>query len=448
MRTIDVHQFLDERKVSRVHVVILATTMLLMFIDGFDVFMLGRIAPAIARAYHEAPAAMARVFVAQQTGLSIGAFFMSLATDKFGRKRVMMVSCFMFGLLTLSALLTNSLTQLAFTRFLDGLFLGGIVLTSSALTIEISPKRWRATMLSLLYVGYSLGNASGALVPLLVAKHGWQIGFWIGGLMPLLIGCLFVAVVPESPRYLVGRNPNDPRLARFLTRLDPGLDLSAQYAFIAGPEPKGDAPRRAGPILLFADERWRMTALLWMTTFISMGTIAVVGSWQVTYFEQLGGISMERFAAISPIMFAGTFLGTLTIGPLTDRYGATTVISLVSVGLAMGMAATGYVPFGSVPFAIALFVQGYCTSGGQAAINALIGQSYPTAVRGVGFGWAGTVGRISGIMTPWIASYALVAKLPLGTALALIAAPSLLIAVIMQVLARVRRRLGVEAGMG
>jgi len=47
-------------------------------------------------------------------------------------------------------------------------------------------------------------------------------------------------------------------------------------------------------------------------------------------------------------------------------------------------------------------------------------------------------------MTPYVASFALTAHLPLGTALALIAAPSLLIAVIMQFLARVRRKLGVE----
>jgi AAHS family 4-hydroxybenzoate transporter-like MFS transporter len=154
---------------------------------------------------------------------------------------------------------------------------------------------------------------------------------------------------------------------------------------------------------------------------------------------------MERFAALSPIMFAGMFLGTLTIGPLTDRFGPTTVISIVSVGLAMSMAATGNIPFGTIPFCIVLFLQGYCTSGGQAAINALIGQSYPTAVRGVGFGWAGTVGRISGIMTPFIASYALTAHLPLGIALALVAAPSVLVAVIMQFLARVRRQLNVEA---
>jgi len=427
-----------------IDVAILATTILLMAIDGFDVFMLGRIAPAIARAYNEAPAAMTRVFVAQQIGLSIGAFFMSLATDKFGRKRVMMVSCFMFGLLTLSALLTTSLTQLAFTRFLDGLFLGGIVLTSSALTIEIAPRRWRATMLSILYVGYSLGNAAGGLVPLLIAKHGWQIGFWIGGLAPFAVGFLFFFVVPESPRYLVARNPNDPRLARFMTRLDPGLDLSAQYQFVAGSSPVTPG-KRGGPRLLFVDQRWRMTALLWMTTFISMGTIAATGAWQVTFFEQLGGISMERFAAISPFMVAGTIAGTLTIGPLTDRFGPTTVISFASIGLALGMTATGNLPFGSVPFLIALIVQGYCASGGQAAINALVGQSYPTAVRGVGFGWAGTVGRISGIITPVIASYALVAQLPLGVAVALMAAPSVLIAVIMQFLARVRRQLNVTA---
>jgi AAHS family 4-hydroxybenzoate transporter-like MFS transporter len=121
------------------------------------------------------------------------------------------------------------------------------------------------------------------------------------------------------------------------------------------------------------------------------------------------------------------------------------VFSIVSIGLALCMTATGNIPFGTIPFAIVLFLQGYCTSGGQAAINALIGQSYPTAVRGVGFGWAGTVGRISGIMTPFVASYALTSHLPLGVALALVAVPSLLIAVIMQVLARVRRTLNVEA---
>ena len=58
--------------------------------------------------------------------------------------------------------------------------------------------------------------------------------------------------------------------------------------------------------------------------------------------------------------------------------------------------------------AVSTFV-GFCLSGGQKANNALSVYFYPTALRGMGLGWALGIGRIGGVFGPFVAGLLLTA---------------------------------------
>jgi AAHS family 4-hydroxybenzoate transporter-like MFS transporter len=52
---------------------------------------------------------------------------------------------------------------------------------------------------------------------------------------------------------------------------------------------------------------------------------------------------------------------------------------------------------------------GFCLSGGQKANNALSVYFYPTALRGTGLGWSLGIGRIGGVLGPFVAGLLLTA---------------------------------------
>ncbi|HXI99826.1 MAG TPA: hypothetical protein VNH44_01305, partial [Micropepsaceae bacterium] len=65
-------------------------------------------------------------------------------------------------------------------------------------------------------------------------------------------------------------------------------------------------------------------------------------------------------------------------------------------------------PAPAVIIAVSLFV-GFCLSGGQKANNALSVYFYPTALRGTGLGWSLGIGRIGGVIGPFVAGLLLTA---------------------------------------
>ena len=70
-----------------------------------------------------------------------------------------------------------------------------------ALTAEYAPKRFRATAVTAMFCGFSIGAAAGGFVAAgLISRYGWQSVFIAGGVTPLLVAVLLMALLPESNR--------------------------------------------------------------------------------------------------------------------------------------------------------------------------------------------------------------------------------------------------------
>ncbi|MXP24961.1 MFS transporter [Altererythrobacter indicus] len=437
MNQFDIEAFVDRQKVGAKQLTVLLVCGLVCFMDGFDIFMIGKIAPAIAEGFGEPPEAMAFLFVCQQIGLALGAFIVSPLADRFGRRRMLMLACASFGAITLLSVYAETLFQLSIMRAIAGLFMAAGLPMALSLIAETTPARRRSTFIALALAGYSSGSAaSGAVAAWLIDIYGWQSGFWIGGIVPILCIPLLALFVPESLKFRAERNPNDPTIAKTLRRMDPDVALNGDEVFVLGSGNKKGQKARLSDI--FTEGRGLMTAILWAACLLSMTNIALLGAWLPTFFQEMANIPIQRFAISAMIAYLGGVTGTLTIGYLMDRFTATNLIPLVYIGLAATMIALAYIPFESPIFIVVMIGWSFLLTGGQAGLNTFITQIYPPRMRSTALGWAGGAGRIGGVLAPLYGGMAIDQSFTLQLTLGLAALVPLAVAALVFLLGRTK----------
>lgn len=434
MTRFDVEAFIDRTRLGRTQLIALFVCILICFIDGFDIFMIGKIAPAIAEGFGEPTLAMTPVFVAQQIGLAVGAFAISPLADRFGRRGMLIFSCLTFGGITLASIYVQSLAQLAVMRGIAGVFMAAGLPMAMALISEITPRHRRSTMVAIALAGYSTGSAaSGAVAAWLLDIYGWKSGFWIGGLVPLLCVPLLMLFVPESLKFRAERNPADPRIAHAVRRLDRTVELRGDELFVLNAAQ--DKARKARLLDIFSEGRVWMTSLIWAACALSMTNIALMGAWLPSFFQEMAGIPIQQFAIVAMIGYLGGVAGTLCIGWLMDRFRPALLLALFYVALAISLNALAWVPFHSGAFILVAIVWSFFQTGGQGGLNTMITLIYPPRMRSTALGWAGGAGRIGGIIAPTAGTFALAQHFSLQWTLALAAILPLLVALLMLVFA-------------
>ncbi|MEO8315298.1 MAG: MFS transporter [Pseudomonadota bacterium] len=425
----DIQAFVDGQPLRAIHYAILALCCLVLFIDGYNIFVVGKIAPTIAAAYGSASTAMTSVFVLQQIGLAIGAFAAAPLADRFGRKRLLVVCLAMLGMLIALSPLARTLSELAVLRCLAGFFLAGVLPVCIALIAEFSPRMQRARFISIALLGFSAGTASGGIVAAwLVDIWSWKAAFWIGGIVPLALLPLLLSALPESLQYQVNRGSGPEHVLRGIRTIDPTAFIAPGRRLVSGDGSSGI--RSASVAAILEQGRLASTLVMWVTTFLSLGSVALLGAWLPTFFHELKGIPVQRFAAFVLWGFAGGLGGTLAAGWLMDRFRSSYTISVFFFGLAGSLLALGFVPFGTPLFAALIIAWYFCQAGGQTLIHTLLSRIYPSKIRGTGMGWAGGTGGVGGIVAPLLGGWALHAQFSLPVFMLMAAAMPLVVAVV------------------
>ncbi|NOW47993.1 AAHS family 4-hydroxybenzoate transporter-like MFS transporter [Novosphingobium sp. SG751A] len=432
MAPFDVQRFIDEHRWAPVQYGLLVVCLLLLFTDGFDIFMFGKVAPVIAKHFGTTPAGLSMVVVAQQVGLALGAFLISPFADRIGRKRVLEFCALGFGLLTILSAQATSIPAFALLRGLAGALLAPVVPITLALLAEFTPRQRRTTIMAVGLVGYGLGNAGSAFFTArLLPSYGWTGLFWFCGAVGLLCAGL-LWLLPESLQFLVARNAVDPRIARIVRRIDPATPLTGNEHFALTDK----ADSRLAPLSELWREQRHATLVFWAASFASMGMIALFASWMPSFFHQMAGVPVERFAAVASFGLLGGSVGTLLAGGLLDRLPPRPVMVGFYLIQATAVCGLGLIPFASGVFPAVLFLWSLAQGGGQAALNVSIVHAYPLGLRSSGLGWAGGAGRIGGIAIPLLGSLLLSTSLSLSAVMALLAAGPLLIALLLMVAGR------------
>jgi MFS transporter, AAHS family, 4-hydroxybenzoate transporter len=392
---IDVVDFIDRQPVGGFQIRLLLTCAAVLFLDGFDTQAMGYVAPALAKEWGLSKAALGPVFSAGLFGLMIGALVLGPLADRVGRKTIIILSTLAFGIGALATAAVQDVTTLLVIRFLTGLGLGGAMPNAIAMTSEFNPQRRRATMVMIMFCGFSVGAALGGMLAAgLIPYLGWRSVFVVGGIAPLIMVPILALKLPESVRFLALHGNAPARVAELLGRISPRTAFASDARFVINETHLAGLPVTH----LFREGRAATTLLLWVVFFMSLLDLYFLSNWLPTVLNDLGA-SVSEAVAIGSMLQVGGVVGTFALGSLIDRFSFR-ALALVYFGAVFAIGAIGQLSHSAVLVTIAIFAAGFCIVGGQIAANALAAAFYPTSVKATGVGWALGIGRIGSIVGP------------------------------------------------
>ncbi|WP_208607811.1 MFS transporter [Rodentibacter myodis] len=198
-----INEIIDTHPLGKKQISIIILCGFLMVFDGFDVQAMSYAAPSILEQWGIDKVVLGPVFSAGLLGLMLGSLVLSVFSDRFGRRPILIISTFAFSVFMLLTPLIQDIRYLILMRFLAGFGLGAIMPNAMALCGEITPKQRKVSIMMWISCGFTLGAVLGGLFAYLVIPYlGWQSVFYFGGIIPLLISVIMIFKLPESPQYL------------------------------------------------------------------------------------------------------------------------------------------------------------------------------------------------------------------------------------------------------
>jgi AAHS family 4-hydroxybenzoate transporter-like MFS transporter len=438
--TIDVAQMIEGRKLNGFIVRLLVLSTLITFFDGYDLQSLSFAAPQIVRDLHIPRASFGQIFAVGLFGIMLGGFMFGWLGDRIGRRPSIIIAAACFGVLTFATAFASNAMEFTVLRFVDGLAIGGLVPVAWVLNIEFAPKRFRATAVTIIMLGYSVGSSLGGFISAwLIPVYGWQVVFYIGGVAPLLVAALLQLALPESIKFLTVKNRRPQEIARLMRRVRPDMLVPHNARFIVGDEAGAPKAENFQPGLLFRGRLGMMTPLLWLAYIGSSMAVFFLSSWMPTLAEA-SGLTPSSAALGSSMLSLGGAVGGLLLMRFVDHFGAIAVAVMPVIACPL-VAMLGMISFDGSSFMIYMLVVGIFVIGGHTGLHSIAGLFYPSAYRSNGAGWATSVAKVGSISGPWIGGALLGAHMPLPDIFLFAAMPPVLFAVCILPLGLLHRKL-------
>jgi AAHS family 3-hydroxyphenylpropionic acid transporter len=311
---------------------------------------------------------MGLAFSAGTFGLLPGALFGGRLADRIGRKRVLILSAAVFGVLSIATALVSSFSMLVLVRVLTGIGLGGALPNLIALSSEaVSPKA-RNTAVSVMYCGIPFGGVIASLIGMFSAGDTeWRHIFYVGGVGPIIMIPLLMSFLPESKAF-----------------------RSAATGATLTPAPVGE--------VLFGSNRRLSTLQIWISYFCTLIVLYFLLNWLPSLMAARG-LGRGDIGLVQTFFNIGGGLGALFIGMLMDRLRGSVVVAGMYIGIIASLAGlSGATGLGSL--IVSAFCAGMFVVGGQSVLYALSAAFYPTNMRGTGVGAAVAVGRLGSVIGP------------------------------------------------
>lgn len=356
------------KDISGQSLITLALCFTIAIFEGFDLQSMGVAAPRMMAEFSLSNAQMAWAFSAATLGTLPGAIIGGRLADIIGRKKILMISVLLFGIMSLLTAFAVKFEMLILIRFLTGLGMGGALPIMITLASEAAPPRWKGTAVSIMYSGIPAGGLLTSVVAMALAQDSqWRHIFYVGGLAPVLLLPLLILFLPESKAYLNHKK-------------------AAAVPFLQ---------------VLFAKQRTVPTLLIWVSFFCTLVVLYFLLNW-LPLLMNAQGLSKLEANYIQISYNVGGIFGSILLGILLDRIRMNKVVKLIYAGILISLCCLALSP--TVTFlALSAIGCGLFIVGGQSALYGLAAMFYPTEMRGTGVGAAVAVGRIGSFAGPLMA---------------------------------------------
>jgi AAHS family 4-hydroxybenzoate transporter-like MFS transporter len=374
--------------------------------DGLDIQLLGVAIPSIMKEWNVTRSAFAPLVAIGLIGMSTGTVISGMIGDRFGRRIALLSSVVIFGTFTALCSQAESLTTLAFFRFLAGLGLGGGIPNGVALASEFVPLRQRAFAVTLTIVCIPLGGVlAGAIGGEVLPAYGWRTLFVIGGALPILAAILLAIALPESLRFLAQRPDRWPELRRTLSRFNPEAAAATTFTDLSEKTVKA-----ASLAALFTPELRRNTLMLWGAFLSCLLAVYCGFNWLPSMLSGAGldvSVASRGLAVFNLGGVFGAVIGALFITRLGSKSTMLTLAALAIAGGFILMATPINAATSGALVVVMLAITGGSINAVQSTMFALATHVYPTLVRATGVGAASAVGRTGALLSSFAGAWAI-----------------------------------------
>jgi benzoate transport len=413
---------------SRLQILVVAITIALNALDGFDVLSISYASPGIAQEWGIDRAALGVVLSMELIGMALGSILLGGVADKIGRRPTILGCLAIMAGGMVMATTVRGVVDLSIWRVATGLGIGGMLSAINAAAAEFSSARRRHLGVSLMSIGYPLGAVFGGVIAAhLLQGHDWRSVFYLGATMTAVLIPVVMVGVPESVHWLARKQP-----AGALEAINRVLRRMGHAAISKLPDIPAEV-RSQSVAGIFAPGLAVSTVLVTLAYFFHITTFYFIVKWVPKIVVDLG-FAPSSAAGVLVWTNVGGALGGAVLGILTQRYGVKPLTIAVLVASTLSVVMFGRTPPNLQSLSVICALAGFCTNAGIVGLYAIIAEVFPTHVRASGTGFAIGIGRGGSVLAPIIAGFLFAGGFALPTVALMLALGSLCGAVVLLLL--------------
>jgi MFS family permease len=410
---------LDRLPWSRFHWLVVIGLGTVWILDGLEVTIVGSIAARLTESGSGIELSESQVLTAGSiyvAGACLGALFFGQLTDRFGRKRLFLLTLVLYLVATVATAFAGSALYFYIARFFTGAGIGGEYAAINSAIDELIPARVRGRVDLIINGSYWLGAAGGAAGSLLLldeslfaADLGWRLAFALGAVLGL--GILLVRRhVPESPRWLFihGHEEEAERIVDAIERdvrestgqelEEPSESITVRqrktisFRTIAATAFKTYPQRTVLGFALFVGQ-----AFIYNSVTFGLGTL-------LNSFYDVGSATVPMYVALFAL---SNFFGPVLLSKLFDTVGRKPMIAGTYIGSAVVLTVLTILftegslgLWGFMAFLLATF---FLASAGASSAYLTVSEIFPMETRALAIAFFYAIGTaVGGITGPYL----------------------------------------------
>ena len=193
------------------------------FLFGYDTAVISGTIDQVSHQYQLNPMQQGWYVGCALAGTILGALIAGILSDRFGRKKAMIMSAILFSVSGIGCAMSGNIDELIIYRIIGGIGIGVVSIISPMYISEVAITKHRGRLVSLYQLAITIGFLGAYLVNyelLRIALSGIFTGddrlsrifgaeVWRGMLgmesLPAVIFFFIIFFIPESPRWLIAR---------------------------------------------------------------------------------------------------------------------------------------------------------------------------------------------------------------------------------------------------
>ena len=355
-------------------------------------------------------------------GMVLGGACGGIMSDKLGRKKMLIIACFFYGIFTLPQAFSQSLGFFAAFRLIAGFGVGSCIPVVTTCFSETIPSKHRGVFvtfgMAFMVAGWVLAGLvaqaicgmdhaviEGWCAPIKIANgtetfENWRICYMIGAL-PVLYAIALIFLMHETPHWYANNGQNEKAvealkiLAKNAGRLDEAEHLDPN-ALVIPPKPS-----KTSVNILFSKKFIVGTAAIWTTYFVGQFCVYGMNAWIPTWFQGVG-YTAQQSVMLQTWNNVAAIASNVTVGFVSDRIGRkknlclSWILCIVAIILCSVFIVDDPEQTKFVLYIILMLLFGFCLNYAITAVQPLMPEQYPTALRNTGVAWCQAFARFGG----------------------------------------------------